>query len=122
MQCDRCGAELDPADAMSHGGRTLCEDCLMDAMSPAKACDPWAVKLAKGAKDSGGAAELKGAEKALYELVQKLGRVPVEKAPALLGTRRTEVDRAFSVLRHMELLRGNRREDGGVDFVLFQSE
>lgn len=120
MQCDRCGTALEAADAVSHGSQTLCEDCLMDVMSPAKACDPWAVKLAKGATDTGSPGELKGLEKALFDLVQKQGRVPKEDVPKLLGVRPTEVERAFSVLRHMELLRGQRREDGGADYVPFQ--
>jgi hypothetical protein len=91
----------------------------MDAMSPTKACDPWAVKLAKGAKESGGVGELKGLEKALYDLVTQRGRVPREEVSSLLGARSREVERAFSVLRHMELLRGQRREDGGADLVPF---
>jgi hypothetical protein len=93
----------------------------MDAMSPARACDPWAVKLAKGATTAGGAAEadLKGLEKALFELVRKRGAVPAAEVPELLGVRRREIDRAFAVLRHMELLRGRRGPEGQVDYVMF---
>lgn len=120
MRCDRCAAEVGAQDAVSRGGLTLCEDCLMDALSPARACDPWAVKLAKGARDQGGTGELKGLEKALFELVSRRGRVPKEELPTLLGVRMAEVERAFSVLRHMELVRADRRADGGVDLVLFE--
>ncbi|MEW6486450.1 MAG: hypothetical protein AB1578_00855 [Thermodesulfobacteriota bacterium] len=119
MRCDRCGAQVSADEAVSRGGQRLCEDCLMDALSPAKACDPWAVKLAKGAKDAGGTGELKGLEKALYDLVSQRGRVPKEAAASLLGVRPAEVERAFAVLRHMELLRGDRRADGGADLVPF---
>lgn len=119
MVCDRCGAEVGAGETVTRGGQTLCEDCLMDALSPAKACDPWAVKLAKGAKDAGGTGELKGLEKALFELVSRRGRVPKEELPSLLGVRLAEVERAFAVLRHMELLRGDRRDDGGADLVPF---
>ena len=93
----------------------------MDVLSPAKACDPWAVKLAKGAAQAGPPAELKGLEKALYDLVTERGRVPKEQVAQLLDSRPAEVERAFSVLRHMELLRGQRREDGGADYVPFGS-
>ncbi|GAB4267801.1 MAG: hypothetical protein Kow0092_21320 [Deferrisomatales bacterium] len=121
MQCARCGTELTPDEALAQGGRTLCEDCLMDAMSPAKACDPWAVKLAKGAARSGGAPEaaLRGLEKALYDLVRERGAVPKEEAAEQLGVRPREAERAFAVLRHMELLRARRRPDGGADWVPF---
>lgn len=92
----------------------------MDLMSPAKACDPWAVKLAKGSLASDPASELKGLEKALFEAVTTEGRLAKEAAPAKLGATPAEVERAFSVLRHMELLRGRRRSDGGADFIPFK--
>lgn len=87
----------------------------MDSLSPAKACDPWAVKLAKGA----GRESLKGIEKDFFELVGSRGAVSKEELPAALSATMAEVERAFSVLRHMELLKGRRRSDGGVDVVLF---
>lgn len=121
MQCDRCASPLSPDDALTQGSQTLCERCLMDAMSPTKACDPWAVKLAKGAMtESGqGAAELRGLEKAIFDLVTGRGRVPKKEVPGLLGVSPGEVDRAFAVLRHMELLRGDRQPDGSADLVPF---
>ncbi len=118
MRCDQCAAEVAAEEAVQQGSRTLCEDCLMDALSPAKACDPWAVKLAKGA-DLEARSALKGTEKALYELVLARGRVPREEAPQALGVTPRELQRAFAVLRHMELLRGDRRPDGGADLVPF---
>ncbi|MDW7709624.1 MAG: hypothetical protein SCH98_04055 [Deferrisomatales bacterium] len=120
MKCERCGTEMGAGEALAHGDRKLCEDCLMDVLSPAMACDPWAVKLAKGAIESGPPPELQGLEKALFDAVRERGRVPKEQAAPLLGVRPTELERAFAVLRHMELLRGQRREDGGVDYVPFE--
>lgn len=119
MTCDRCKAVLADEEGVTRGTQTLCEECLMDVLSPTKACDPWAVKLAKGAKEAGGAAELRGLEKALYDLVVKEGRIPKEAAPKRLRAKSVDVDRAFAVLRHMELLRGQRRSDGGADLVPF---
>lgn len=121
MQCDRCSEPLEPGDGLPHGGQTLCERCLMDAMSPAKACDPWAVKMAKGAMATSGegATELRGLEKALCELVTQRGRVPKRDLPGLLGATAADIDRAFAVLRHMELLRGDRQPDGSADLVPF---
>ena len=121
MNCIRCKVELGPGEVVAHGGQDLCEDCLMDVLSPAKACDPWAVKLAKGATQGNPPTELRGLEKALYDLVRERGRVPRELAAQLLDVEPNRLERAFSVLRHMELLRGQRRTDGGADYVPFGS-
>ncbi len=123
MTCSRCKAPLGSETAVSHGGETLCEDCLMDLMSPAKACDPWAVKLAKGAMATlaEGEGSLRGLEKELLDLVRARGAVPKPAAPGLLNARPTEVERAFSVLRHMELLRARRVEGGPPEYVAFDA-
>ncbi len=47
MKCDRCSQTIDPNEAQEHFGQNLCEDCYMDALSPAKTCDPWAVHSAQ---------------------------------------------------------------------------
>ena len=47
MECNRCHAKIEPGDEKQHLGQTLCEDCYMDALSPVKTCDPWAVHSAK---------------------------------------------------------------------------
>ncbi len=108
---------------MTHGGRLVCDDCAMDALSPAQPCDPWAVKLATGsfATTADAVATLQGLEKALYEQVRERGCVLVGAAPELLGVKAAEVKRAFSVLRHMELLRGRKNPDGSVDLVVFDT-
>lgn len=121
MRCERCGREVSAEDALSRDGRRVCEDCLMDLLSPAKACDPWAVKMARGSMGTtaDGVASLRGLEKSLYELVSERGRVSRGDLPKLLAVTPGEVERAFSVLRHMELLRGEKAEDGQVFCVRF---
>jgi hypothetical protein len=116
-----CGARVSPDDLVPHGGRQVCDDCAMDALSPAQPCDPWAVKMAKGsfATPADAVATLQGLERALYAAVQERGALAVAEAPALLGVGSGEVKRAFSVLRHMELLRGRRNPDASVDLVPF---
>lgn len=121
--CDRCNESVSKEETVSHGSRTVCEDCAMDLMSPAQACDPWAVKMASGSfqtkADAG--ASLQGVEKDLYALVVKTGRVPSERLAGLLGVSVGQLKRSLSTLRHMELLRGDRRSDGGADVVPFDS-
>lgn len=43
MNCSRGGEPIPAGDEMTYGGQVLCEDCYMRALSPACACDPWAV-------------------------------------------------------------------------------
>lgn len=42
MRCERCKADIEAGEARELHGQTLCADCYMDTLSPAKACDPWA--------------------------------------------------------------------------------
>ncbi len=121
MNCEKCLAVMTEEESVSHSGMVVCENCAMDLMSPAKACDPWAVKMATGsfATKADAVASLQGIEKELYELIEGGGRVPSEDVHTRLGVSHEQVKRAFSVLRHMELLRGDRRSDGGSDLVLF---
>lgn len=123
VACPACGTRVSPEDLVPHGGRQVCDDCAMDALSPAQPCDPWAVKMAKGSfsTTADAVATLKGLEKALYEQVRERGSVPVGAVPELLGVSAAEVKRAFSVLRHMELLRGRRNADASTDLVLFDT-
>lgn len=124
MKCESCGEPLSTEAATSRGGKILCEDCLMDAMNPPRACDPWAVKMATSGIQTKAEAEssLRGVERRLYDLVCKEGRAIKTDASERLGIRPSELERAFSVLRHMELLRASKLPDGTVALVPFTSE
>lgn len=123
ISCDKCKQRFPVEECVAHGCRKVCEDCAMDLLSPAKACDPWAVKMASSSFQTKGdaIATLKGVERTLYELVVDKGGVPFEKLPELLGVTSGQVQRAYTTLRHMELLRGHRRGDGGAECVPFDS-
>lgn len=123
ISCDKCGQPVPSDQCVAHGSRRVCEDCAMDLLSPAKACDPWAVKMASGSfqTKADAVATLRGLEKKLYDLVVERGRLPREDLPEILQVPATEASRAMATLRHMELLRGDRRADGGADCVPFDS-
>lgn len=123
MKCDRCQIDVEPEYAVSQGSFNYCEDCMMALMSPAKACDPWAVKMAKGAlkTDAEAVEALQGLEKRFYELVCAKGEVPKGELAGLLGATQDEVDRAGATLRHLELIRAKKLPDGGVVITGFKS-
>jgi hypothetical protein len=109
--CAKCGGAYDPAEAREHLGQMLCEDCYLDAMSPTQVCDPWAVHTAKSLKDLPGGHDLTPLQQKLYNLVQERGEVPILEAAALLGLTEDQLRREFAPLRHMEMLRGFKKDD-----------
>ena len=53
MRCEKCDKEmLEAGEEFRYAGSVMCEDCYMDAISPPKACDPWAAYIAKSSMSS----------------------------------------------------------------------
>lgn len=110
MQCDRCKTVIADNEERELNGQILCEECCMDLMSPAKACDPWAVYSAKSfAKNSGGELQFNPVQK---QIIKILMAGPVE--PALLSNQLKiplpELERELATLRHMEKIRGELKD------------
>ncbi|HZE21923.1 MAG TPA: hypothetical protein VE082_07720, partial [Desulfobaccales bacterium] len=118
LTCAKCSAAIDPDEAREYAGRVLCEDCYMDALSPTQTCDPWAVHTAKSLKDLPGGQSLTPMQQKLYDLVKERGEVAMAEAATLLGLTDDELRREFAPLRHMEMLRGCKK-DNTVFLTLF---
>ena len=103
LHCDRCGAQVSEAEAHTHLGQTLCEDCYMDALSPARTCDPWAVHSAKA---HSGVQELTGTQRRILRLLAESGGMPLERLCERLDMKPADVQRDIAALRHMEKVRG----------------
>jgi hypothetical protein len=110
-KCAKCAAGLDPDEAQEYQGQMLCEDCYLDAMSPTKVCDPWAVHTAKSLKDLPGGHALSPLQQKLFDLVKAKGEVPIPEAAAYLGLDEDSLRREFAPLRHMEKLRACKKDD-----------
>lgn len=115
MNCDKCNAVISAQDVREHNGRMLCEDCYMDALSPAKACDPWAVYCATSSARQAGAAGLTETQQRLLQILEETGGIEPHLLMARLGLRETDFDRELATLRHMEKLRAEMR--GGVKVI-----
>jgi hypothetical protein len=109
--CAKCGATVEAAEVQEYGGRELCEDCYMDALSPTRTCDPWAVHTAKSLKDLPGGHDLTPTQQQLYDLVKQQGEVPMAEAAAHLGLTEEGLRREFAPLRHMEKLRACKKDN-----------
>ncbi len=110
MNCDRCNAAVEAEEVREHDGKRLCEDCYLDAVSQVKACDPWAVHLAKSDKGRG-ALSLTPRQEQLYQLVKDKKEIAFPDAARHLHLAEEEVRREFATLRHLELLRACKQGD-----------
>jgi len=114
MECDRCHADIEPEEEKNHLGQTLCEDCYMDALSPVKTCDPWAVHSAKSfEKHAEGAPMLTAIQSEILSILKETGGIEPQALLRKLTENLTqkEVEREFVALRHMEKARGEKRGD-----------
>jgi hypothetical protein len=107
MQCYKCGNLIEKGEEREMHGQVLCEDCYMDALSPARACDPWAVYTAKSlAKDED---DLTSTQKRILDVLHETGGTE----PAILAERLqispSDLEREIAALRHMEKVRGELR-------------
>lgn len=108
MTCEKCGKDVNADDAMVLKGKTLCEDCYIDAVSPTRACDPWAVYTAKSF--SGKDAVFNAAQKKILQILEETGGVEFDVLVGMLQMEPDDVKKEFATLRHMEKARGEMRD------------
>jgi hypothetical protein len=115
--CDQCGAGAQADDAHRHLGRVLCDDCYMDALSPAKSCDPWAIYTASRLPEQ----DLNPRQERIMELLRSRGRATARELGRAAELEGAELERELAALRHMELLRAAPDGEGGKVFEPFAS-
>jgi hypothetical protein len=108
MKCDRCHKDIPEGEERRYYSETLCEDCYMDALSPAKACDPWAVYNARAFGDD---VELTETQENIINILMDTGGVEPGVLMEKLGLQAKELERELATLRHMEKIRGEKRGD-----------
>ena len=120
MKCSRCGKNIVKTEPYTYHGRSLCEDCYMDALNPPKGCDPWAVHSAQTfLKGKDKSATLTEIQQEIIRFVREQGKATAEEIAAEVGLSQEQLLREFATLRHMELLRRQRSENG-VYYALFE--
>ena len=117
--CEKCGKEI--KERYEYLGRSYCEDCYMDILSPPKGCDPWAVYAAKcSLQGNDKFSTLTPLQHRIVDYVKAKGEVTAKDLTEHLGLTEEEFKREFAVLRHMEVLRGTKREES-ILYTLFDS-
>jgi hypothetical protein len=111
MKCDRCKGSIGEGEERELHGRTLCEDCYIDALSPAKACDPWAVYTAKSFSDENGfGVEVTETQARILQVLEETGGIEPEIVCERLEMKPSDLEREVATLRHMEKVRGEMRK------------
>ncbi len=121
MQCQKenCGVEIEEGEERDFHGQILCEDCYMDALSPARTCDPWAVRSASLAKSSGETTEHGGLQQDILQLIRQTGGLSIVEMVERLSVRTGDIEREIAALRHMEKIRA-AMQGGKKVIVLWQ--
>lgn len=112
-QCSKCQVECNVADLRDSAGQRVCEDCYIENVQLSKTCDPWAVHSAKNTLAQQGL-RLTPEQEKLLAVVKAEKEISFPEAARRLGTTEKQVEEDFTVLRHMELLRGAKKGDGRV--------
>lgn len=111
MKCEKCGDAIETGEDREHHGRILCEDCYMDALSPARACDPWAVHSAKSFTNKGGKGpEVNPIQARILDILKETGGVEPRVLVERLSIKPSDLEREIAALRHMEKVRGELRQ------------
>jgi hypothetical protein len=114
MKCDCCSQEIEPGEEREHLGQTLCEDCCIDALSPMKTCDPWAVHSAKNyEKYSGKNRTLTPTQSKILKVLKEKGAMEPKRLEVEMDSNLNlnDLEREFATLRHMEKVRAEKQGD-----------
>ncbi len=113
--CERCGREFPAEELIEEGGSRICEDCYISAHSRIKACDPWAVRSKKILREKAGLVGAEGltdVQKEIYDFIVSKGGATRDEIAERFSLPPEELENPFAILRHCELVKGQKRKDG----------
>jgi hypothetical protein len=122
--CQVCGSILEKGGCIEAEGKTFCEDCYIESHHKIQACDPWAVRSKKMFREEAGLEGTEGLtelQKTIYELVLSTTGAKKEEIAKKFGISLLEAENQIALLRHCELVKGQKRADG-VYIVPFGSQ
>ena len=107
MKCDKCKGPIKEGQEFELHGQVLCEDGYMDALSPVRTCDPWAVHSAKSfAENKAGSVALTRTQQKILDILKQSGGLPLDDLAQRLKIKLSDLEREISALRHMEKVKG----------------
>jgi hypothetical protein len=108
MECQKCRQAIEAGEEREMHGQILCEDCYIDALSPVKACDPWAVHSAKRLEQMGAGDQYNELQSKILAYLKENDGVRPDLLCRALNITPKELEREFAALRHMEKARGEK--------------
>jgi len=114
IRCQGCGNEIPEDDCLISEGKTLCEDCYMDAGQRIRVCDPWGERSKLIFRESHGLTGTEGLtelQKNIYEFVKNREKTTREELAKEFGLKAVELENEFAILRHCQLLKGKKEGD-----------
>ena len=114
VRCQGCGCQVPEDDCLTSEGKTLCEDCYMDAGQRIRVCDPWGERSKLIFRESHGLAGTEGLtdlQKRMYEFIKARGKATREELEKELDLKPREMENEFAILRHCQLLKGKKEGD-----------
>ena len=87
-------------------GENLCEDCYIDALSPVKAFDPWAVLCARSFSETDGCnPELTETQAKILQILKDTGGEDQKMLLENIQIKTSELEREIATLLHMKKLK-----------------
>jgi hypothetical protein len=115
MKCAKCQSGVRQDEAHKHNGQTLCDDCCMDALSPVRTCDPWAIHSAKRLKEcTRTSLAVNGTQDLIMRFLRESGDTEPPVLCLELGLDQDRFQREIAALRHAEKVRGRLKEGKAV--------
>lgn len=117
QKCVKCDAEISDDDVYMIDGKVYCDDCsiMLSMQRTLRKCDPIAVRSAVTARKSAGQSGMDGLtpqQKKIYDFIEINKGATVKQITEQFDMLSEEVDIALTVLRHLELCKGEKRSDG----------
>lgn len=102
---------------MEYYGQVLCERCYMQALSPAQACDPWAVRSAQTLSQMDeDYSTLSASQANILRALSETGGLEPAALAEKLQVELPELEGELATLRHMEKVRAEMR--AGKKFIV----
>ena len=107
MKCAKCGETIEKGEEREFNGKLLCEDCYINALSPPRSCDPWAVHSAKSfASKREIDFEITETQARILQVLEETGGSEMSFISEKLQIKQSILEREIATLRHMEKVRG----------------